>query len=319
MSDHGMQDFSDSPQQGGFGEDSNGDWANPGNAALNVLDHQSLINSPAMMAVSVAKNKDTFKDGLSTIKGDFNGVDMKDWNAVKGKLGNIGTEMRDPEGKYKDLMTKSRRAVGIDPLKWLVGTLVDFLVQCFQPLEDVLGVVTGNEARMNVSANMWQEVANAMPPISEYMNSATTEELAEWDGEDGATARARVMEMGLMVNGLGYLAMGMNQLLNLMAGVAQELRKFVQSLITEGVMWVIERVAPMVASSIATFGALAPVCIAMTVAKIAGLVFDAYNMIQGAIQFFQSCGEFLNYVQEVFSIVQPFFEKMINVPSIKLV
>jgi hypothetical protein len=319
MSDHGMNDFSDSPHQGEFGYDSNGDIANPGNAALNVLDHQRILNSPIKMATSAYKDRDTFKQGGADLKGEFDGVDMKDWNAVKGRLGNIKTELGKPDGKYKDLMSKSRGTLGIDPLKWLAGTLVDFLIQCFQPLEDVLGVVTGNEARMNVSANMWQEVANAMPPIAEHMNSATTAELAEWEGQDGSTARARIMEMGLMVDGLGYLAMGMNTLLTMMAGVAQALRKFVESLIADGVVWVIKTIAPQIAASIATFGALAPVCIAMTVAKIAGLLFDAYNMIQGAIQFFQSCGEFLSYIQEVFSIMQPFFARMINVPSIKLV
>lgn len=324
MSDeHGMTDFSDATQQGGFGEDSNGDVANFGNGALNTLDHQRVLPTPASMAMSAFKHRDTFKEGFGNLRSDMSGAggDLRrmDWGAIDGKLSNIQTEMADSNGKYNKFLEKGRGVVGLDPLKWLVGTLVDFLVQTFQPLEDLLGVVTGNEARMMVSANMWQDVANAMPPIAEHMNSATTEELAEWVGQAGDTARARIMELGLMVNGLGYLAMGMDQVLQMMAGIARATRKFVQKLITEGVVWIIKTIAPQIAASIATFGAAAPVCIAMTVAKIAGLVLDAIQFINGAIQMFQTLGRLLGYFQEVFGIFKPFLENLVNVPSFKVV
>lgn len=313
MSDHGMNDFSESPNQGSFGVDSNGEVADVGNAALNVLDHQSLVSSPLKMATSAFKNRDELSSGVSMFRDDLRSID---WNGADGKVDAFKNKMGDANGKYDEFLHSTRKVVGIDPLKWLVGTLVDFLVQAFQPLEDVLGVVTGNEARMNVSSNMWQEVANAMPPIAEYMNSATTSELASWVGEDGETARTRIMEMGLLVDGLGYLAMGMQTILQMLAGVAAALRKFVQGLITDGVVWVIETIAPQLAASIATFGAAAPVCLAMTVAKIAGLVLDAIQMVNGAIQFFQNLNELFNLAQEVFAIFQPYLSRMIDIPAI---
>lgn len=320
---HGMTDFSDATRQGDFGEDSNGDVANFGNGALNTLDHQSLVSSPTSMATGAFKHRDVFKQGFGDLRGDLSGVggDLRrmDWGAINGKFSNIRTEMGAADGKYADFMQKGRGVVGLDPLKWLVGTLVDFLIQTFQPLEDLLGLVTGNEARMNVSANMWQDVAAAMPPIAEYMNSATTEELAEWVGEAGEAARARIMELGLMVEGVGYLAMGMDQVLKMMAGLARVTRQFVQKLITDGVVWVIKTIAPQIAASIATFGAAAPVCIAMTVAKIAGLVLDAIQFINGAVQFFQTLGQLLGYFQELFGVFKPFLEDLVNVPSIKVV
>lgn len=158
-----------------------------------------------------------------------------------------------------------------------------------------------------------------MPPIAEHMNSATIEDLAEWVGEAGEAARARIMELGLMVEGVGYLAMGMDQVLKMMAGIARVTRQFVQKLITDGVVWVIKRFAPQIAASIATFGAAAPVCIAMTVAKVAGLVLDAIQFVNGAIQFFQTLGRLLGYFQELFGIFKPFLEDLVNVPSIKVV
>ena len=325
MSDHGMQDFSDSPNQGGFGEDSNGNMADVGNGALNTLDHQSLIKAPS--AMSLFKDRGTYTQGLSDMRSDVRnggfstlGANLKlDWNNINDRTVMTSTRLDSERGKYENFLQKSKGAVGIDPLKWLVGTLVDFLVQTFQPLEDILGVVTGNEARMNVSANMWQEVGNAMPPIADHMNTVVDGELADWEGDAGSAARARVMELGLMVDAMGYLAFGMQGVLQMFAGIAKALRQFVQKLITDGVVWVIQRIAPMLAASIATLGAAAPVAIAMTVAKIAGLILDAIQMIQGAIQVFQGLGELLNLIQEIFTIFKPFVAELVNVPKIQVV
>ncbi|MBO3735590.1 hypothetical protein [Glycomyces niveus] len=331
MSDHGMQDFSDSPQQGEFGVDSNGNVADPGNAALNVLDHQRLVNSPFKMATSVFENRETFKGGIDQMRSDLRGgegrgsfmdrakglhADLKlDWNTINDKTRNVDLEAERQKGKYESFLHKSKGAIGIDPLKWLAGTIVDFLVQTFQPLEDLLGVVTGNEARMNVSANMWQEVGNAMPPIADHMNTVVDGELSQWQGQAGSAARARVMELGLMVDVMGHLAGGMEMVLHMMAGLAKALRAYVQGKIADGVVWVIKTIAPQLALSAATLGAAAPVCIAMTVAKIAGLVLDAIQMIQGAIQMFQGLGALLTLIQDVFAIFQPYVAELVQVPK----
>lgn len=324
MSDHGMQDFSDSPNQGGFGEDSNGNVADVGNGALNALDHQTLVKTPS--AMNLAMNAGTYSQGFKDMGSDLRsggfgqlGANLKmDWNAINSGTSGVQSGMGANQGKYENFLSKSKGAVGLDPLKWLVGTLVDFLVQTFQPLEDILGVVTGNEARMNVSANMWQEVAGAMPPIADYMNTVVDGELADWEGDAGSAARARVMELGLMIDAMGFLAYGMQGVLQMFAGIAQALRQFVQKLITDGVCWIIKTIAPQVAASIATLGAYAPVAIAMTVAKIAGLVLDAIQMIQAAVQVFQGLGDLLTLIQDVFAIFKPFIAELVNVPKFQV-
>jgi hypothetical protein len=315
MSDHGMNDFSDAPQQGDWGHDSNGDVANVTSGALQALDHQYIVPPVGGLVRSLHKNRDLFKtEGRKT----FDDLKSVDWGSSTNKFETLRTTISTGDSQRQEFLTQSRRAVGIDPLKWLVGTVIDFLVQTFQPLEDILGLVSGNEARMRVSANMWQEVGNSMPPISEYMNTTVSGELASWDGDDGQVARTRIMEAGLLVDGMGYLAYGMNAILGIMASVAEGIRKLIQSLITSGVVYLIERVAPMMAASIATFGATAPVAVAMAVAKIAGLVYEAYQAIQAAMQIFQTMSEAMGLVQEIFTIFQPYLEKMIPVPNIDL-
>lgn len=298
-----MQGFEDAERQGGFLENPDGSMTDWGGGAMRTLDSQSLIKGPLGMAYGATKH--------------FSGVEsITDWKNVGDRMDTLKTNLGSVDAMKSNLDRKAAAKIVVgDPLKWLVGTLVEFLVQTFQPLEDLLGVVTGNEGRMHVSADMWQTVADAMPPISEHMNSVSEECLGDWVGETGSTARARIAELGLMVDCMGYLAMGMEQILRMMAGVAKLVRRFVQALITEGVVWVIERIAPQIAASIATFGAAAPVCIAMTVAKIAGLVLDAIMFVQEAVRIAQRLVDLLNMIQEIFSILWPYVSKMINVPS----
>ncbi|MFC3493320.1 hypothetical protein [Glycomyces rhizosphaerae] len=239
MSDHGMNDFSDSP---GHQDTWSADF---GQGALSTLDQQGFgqqgfkLNSPLKAGYQAYKNKDTLKAGGTLLKNDLQSID-------------------------------------------------------------------------------WNGVGNSMPPIADCMNSTVEGELASRLGDDGDVARTRVMELGLMMDAMGFLALGMQQVLNMMAGVARSLREQVEKLIAKGVSWIIKTIVPQVVASTATFGAMIPLCIAMTVAQIAGLVLGAIQAINAAVQFVQNLGETPDLVRDIFNVFLPFLEKMINVPKIQV-
>jgi hypothetical protein len=312
MSDHGMNDFSDSP---GHQDTWSADF---GQGALSTLDQQGWgqtgfkANSPLKAGINAYRNREGLSNGVNLLKTDLQSIN---WNGVSGSLDQFKGKLSANRDGYTQFAASAGKVVGIDPVKWLAGTIVSFLIETFQPLEDLLGLVTGNETRMQESGQMWQEVGNSMPPIADYMNTTVEGELASWQGDDGEVARTRVMELGLMVDAMGYLALGMQQVLNMMAGVARFLREKVESLIAKGVAWIIKTIVPQVAASAATFGAMLPLCIAMTVAQIAGLVMDAIQAINAAVQFVQNMGQTLDLVWDIFNVFLPFIEKMINVPK----
>lgn len=315
MSDHGMNDFSDSP---GHQDTWSADF---GQGALSTLDQQGFgqqgfkLNGPLKAGYEAYKNKDTLKAGGTLLKNDLQSIN---WNGVGSSMSQFKGKLAANKDGYTQLTAAAGKVVGIDPVAWLAGTIVSFLIETFQPLEDLLGLVTGNETRMQESGRMWQEVGNSMPPIADYMNTTVEGELSSWLGDDGDVARTRVMELGLMMDAMGFLALGMQQVLNMMAGVARALREQVEKLIAKGVAWIIKTIVPQVAAATATFGAMLPLCIAMTVAQIAGLVLDAIQAINAAVQFVQNLGQTLDLVWDIFNVFLPFLEKMINVPKIQV-
>jgi hypothetical protein len=310
-----MNDFSDSPGH----QDT---WsADPGGGLLSTIDQQGLGRSPLGMAYKAYQNREGLSEGYNAVKRDLDTQGLRrdlqafDWDGAKGKLGDFKTKVMADEANYVKYARAGTKTLGIDPIQWLAGTIVSFLIETFQPLEDLIGLVTGNETRMQESALMWREVGNSMPPIADYMNTTVDGELAGWQGEDGEVARTRVIELGLMVDAMGYLAFGMQAVLNMMAGVARTLRELVEKLISKGVAWVIERIIPMIIGSAITFGSLVPLCVAMTIAQVMSLVLNAIQAINAAIQFVQSLGQTLDMVWDIFNVFVPFIERMINVPK----
>ncbi|MFC4337122.1 hypothetical protein [Salininema proteolyticum] len=242
-----------------------------------------------------------------------------DWDGIKNTYGKIKTDVIDADQQSNGALKKwGLKNLGFDPLQFLVGTLVDFLISTFQPLEDVLGVVTGNESRMKTSAEMWKQAGDAMDPIADHIQSIVDAELSDWDGQAAENARARVLEMSLLVSGMGYLTAVLNGILSMAATVAKAIRGYVEDLIAQGVSWVIKSILPSVASAIATFGATTPAIVAMVVVKIAALVFDAIQAVQEAIRIFQKFMDLIQMVQELMQIFGPYIAEMINIPDMSL-
>lgn len=195
-----------------------------------------------------------------------------------------------------------------DPVQWLAGTLIDFLIQIFQPLEDLVGIVSGNETRMKTSASMWNSVSQGAPQVGEYIAAAGGDILADWQGEDGDAARMRVSEAAEVINGLGYLAVGMEGLLTCMADLAKALRQDIVDLLAKGVSWALTRLLPQVAAGIATFGATVATAIVDAVYKVASLLLKAFNRIRQATSIFARAAQVLAKIWAVLEKIKPVLE-----------
>lgn len=245
--------------------------------------------------------------GLNTYK-NFSKIEgLSDWdgiaNAVTGLAGDI-TSVMDMAKEYEALVEHVTDPK-FDPVQWLAGTVIDFLIQLFQPLEDLVGVVSGNETRMRKSAEMWVKVAEGAQQTGEYLSATGAAELAAWVGEDGDAARARVDELGRGVSVMGYVAIGMNALLLQMADLAKLLRQDVVDLIAKGVSWMITNLLPQVAAGIATFGATVATAIASGIARVASLVMKALDSIAKVLRIAEGAAKVVAVISEILQKIRP--------------
>ncbi|SDE39127.1 hypothetical protein [Glycomyces harbinensis] len=245
--------------------------------------------------------------GLNTYKNVSKIEGLSDWdgiaNAVTGLAGDIGSVM--DMAKNYEAFVEHITDPKFDPVQWLAGTVIDFLIQLFQPLEDLVGMVSGNETRMRKSAEMWVKVSEGAQQTGEYIAATGEAELASWVGEDGDAARTRVGELGQSVSVMGYVAIGMNALLLQMADLAKLLRQDIVDLIAKGVSWMLTALLPQVAAGIATFGATVATAIASGIARVASLVMKALNSIAKVLRIAEGAAKVVSTIAEILEKIRP--------------
>jgi len=265
--------------------------SNHSNSGMNLL-HSAT--APVTAALNTYKNVGAI-EGLS----DWDGIAT----AVTGLAGDVGSvvDMAKEYEAFVECVTDAK----FDPVQWLAGTVIDFFIQLFQPLEDLVGMVSGNETRMRKSAEMWVKVSEGAQQVGEYIAQTGAQELEAWTGQDGDAARTRVGELGQSVSVMGYVAIGMNALLLQMAELAKMLRQDIVDLIAKGVSWMLTNLLPQVAASVATFGATIATAIASGIARIASLIMKALNSIAKVLRIAQGAAKVIATIAEIIQKIKP--------------
>jgi hypothetical protein len=167
---------------------------------------------------------------------------------VTGADDGVAADLQEIAGDITDLGGNVLQAMA-DPVGWLINTGLTFLVDVIQPLDDLLGLVTGNPERMDAEILQWEQVAGQLDPIAEEVLRAASEGLTSWSGEAADAARER---LGRFAEGVASLADDVRKLVAVMriAKVLMEAAQaFVVALIATFVEWLVFTwLAAMVAS-----------------------------------------------------------------------
>ena len=197
-----------------------------------------------------------------------------------------------------------------DPKGWLAGTIVDFLLELFDPLDDLLQLLTGNESIMNNSAEMWESAAEGCPQVGDYVMESGHAAIEGWSGDASAAARTRISEVGYALHIMGYGAIAMKHIMTQAAELAKAAYKQVKKLLADGVEWVLTRIATYLVGAWASLGAAVPIAIAETVRKVVSLLMRAFEFVRKAISIFTKMVEGCNALKAVVDKVMPVLKKL---------
>src|SRR5262249_60191496 len=93
-------------------------------------------------------------------------------------------------------------ALATAPFGYRCPAGLGFLVDVIQPLEDLLGLVTGNGDRIGRDAESWQAVADGLAGLAGSLETAAGQDLSGWLGEASRAARDRLWTFGAGLSGL---------------------------------------------------------------------------------------------------------------------
>ncbi|KUL40562.1 hypothetical protein [Actinoplanes awajinensis] len=126
-----------------------------------------------------------------------------------------------------------------DPLNWLISAGLTFVIDFFQPLEDLLSLFTGNAERIEGYAKEWQRLGAALGPLADAVQQAAADHLIEWEGRDADAAKARLMDFGWGIRATGGEANSIAGLLVLFSKIMTAAQQIIIGIMATLVEWAI--------------------------------------------------------------------------------
>lgn len=145
--------------------------------------------------------------------------------------------------------------IAADPLGWLVGQGLDFLLVVVQPLQDAIHFVSGDGPALAQAAQNFAAIGQGIQSFAEQFKADSVESLAAWDG---AAAEAAADKLGKFASGISATAAqagDIAQLLQISSMVMQVIEEFIKALLTEFITWLIMIWIPALAAAIPSCGA----------------------------------------------------------------
>lgn len=149
------------------------------------------------------------------------------------------------------------QAVGFftDPIGALVSNGLDFLIAVIQPLEDILGFVTGNPDRLQNAIERWSNIQQACFSLAQEVQHVADAGLGEWDDEASVIAKQRISELADAIGGIGVKSGTCQHWLGVAQLLAQTLQEVIKSIISNFISQLIVTWLAAIAAAAFTFGA----------------------------------------------------------------
>lgn len=211
--------------------------------------------------------------------------DLTDWPKLIMLIDTIVSKGEDLENAAKHF-EDGIDSLGKDPLKWLAGTLVSFVMDMCQPLEDMARLVTGNEGRMKTSVEMWLTVVEGSRQTCNYVQETGMAALEGWEGDDADAARDRLNEIGRSIYIMGAFGAGLAIGLRGLAILIKKAEKKFDEWLGEIVLKALTKWLPKASAGAVTFGAATAIAISWAIVSIMGYIMMAVNLIKTLINLF---------------------------------
>ncbi|GLZ81809.1 hypothetical protein Afil01_66160 [Actinorhabdospora filicis] len=192
-----------------------------------VNDDGSMLSGDWGSRNSYVESLDGLKDNIWAYaqidKISENIGNLSEGKEIPGSLMEIGVQITDFAGNVGGMIA--------DPIGWLAAAGLGVLIDFVQPLEDILGMATGNPERMEDEGKKWSAVIDSLEPLAKEVQEAASTDLSQWDGEAAAIAKRRLGQLSAAI-------VDVNQQINWVLGV-MEAAKAVASILQDVIKTII--------------------------------------------------------------------------------
>ncbi|MCR6485259.1 hypothetical protein M8542_20735 [Amycolatopsis sp. OK19-0408] len=145
--------------------------------------------------------------------------------------------------------------IATDPLGWLVGQGLNFLVSVVQPVQDAIHFVSGDGPALGVAAENFGAIATGLDQLAANFAEVSDKNLEGWQGDAGNAARQRLGEFANGMHGVAGKSGDLAQMLQLNSMLMSFIEELIKAILTEFITWLIMLWVPALAAAVPTCGA----------------------------------------------------------------
>ncbi|MGC7093917.1 WXG100 family type VII secretion target [Amycolatopsis lurida] len=210
---------------------------------------------------------------VKDVKGAFESKDAGDIALA------AGTVITDTTGFIQSIGSTAQE-IATDPIGWLVGQGLSFLVSIFQPLEDAIELVSGDPEGLSQGAGNFKAIGESMVRMSQDLVRNADETLQEWTGDASEVAKKRLGEFASGIEGVAAKSGNVSEILQLSSMLMTIVKQVIMAIITELVTWLITIWIPALAAAVPTAGASTAAASTASAAKGASSVSKGNKIVQ---------------------------------------
>ncbi|MTD57748.1 hypothetical protein [Amycolatopsis pithecellobii] len=200
-------------------------------------------------------------------------------------------------------------SIATDPIGWLVGQGLNFLMSVVTPIQDAIHLVSGDGPALSNAAGNFGSIAQGLAAYSQKFAQDAQASLTQWSGQAAETAGTKLGEFSHGINGIAAQAGDIAQLLQISSMVMTVIEEFIKAILTELITWLIMIWIPALAAAVPTAGA--SVASAGTASTVRGVQTTSKvgRYVQKLRELLDRIRQFLTKMKEFFSTLGKEFQK----------
>lgn len=148
----------------------------------------------------------------------------------------------------------SATSFALDPMSFLIGTGVEFVINFVAPVRDAIQLVTGDSEALAAGAEAFNEIKGELDALATTLTETLDGELAGWDGEAADALRTKMAEFIEGVQSTGGQANNISQLLQMSGTMMEAAEGVIKGILADFLTWAITTWITAMASAGPTFG-----------------------------------------------------------------
>ncbi|HET6709770.1 hypothetical protein [Amycolatopsis sp.] len=184
--------------------------------------------------------------------------------------------------------------IATDPLGWLVGQGLNFLISAVQPIQDAIHFVSGDGPALGIAADNFNAIATGLDQLAKNFAEVADTSLQGWTGDAGNAARRSLGEFAHGIGGVSAKSGDLAQMLQLSSMLMSFVEDLIKAILTELVTWLImiwipalAAAVPTCGASVATAGTASEVKLGTTTAKTTQKVSKVRELLQKILDWLQ--------------------------------